>query len=462
MSAPQAFAQFDKEQISYLVRGLYKQRMVVFINRLDNLNDPGKDSERVKKRVAEALKELFPECDIPVVIGSAYWGELALKESMESIEKLLDYKLKEYGKMHGVFTDNEFAEWRKNPEKHITKIREAAFMASGIIEIRQAIEDTILKTKGKTLLDSTRNFLVSYAEATSQKRDLIVTQFREQADSLEKGAHEAAKNLEQLEEDIHEIKTKSNRLQNVINKEIEDFQDEIEKGIHKLNESLNEAVLRFAESESRHVGISIFGDRYVIVTSSKCSELIQNKFESSYEALRNQVEKKEVELIQTLKRELMDIHEGLENRINFLYLSQIDPTPSLSAIRSVKFDLGNWFKRLLSGARTTSEKSQLLRSNIIASCEDALEGLANSVCKGVGSVVKHVRNNIEGCINEALHELEQNLKGRQKTLVCLIKEKDPKKFADEADRLRRQAEEAQKQSGLLNEFAHKIRKMPFV
>jgi hypothetical protein len=77
LTAQQAFSTTDLA-ILRLLHGLHKQRLVAFVNRIDLLADLAGDTERVLDHVRRRLAQEFPEAEIPVIAGSAHWGELAL------------------------------------------------------------------------------------------------------------------------------------------------------------------------------------------------------------------------------------------------------------------------------------------------------------------------------------------------------------------------------------------------
>ena len=59
-----------------LLNGLHKDRIIVFINRADQLADPVADGATIKSAVEHRLRLEFPRLDIPVIIGSSWWGNL--------------------------------------------------------------------------------------------------------------------------------------------------------------------------------------------------------------------------------------------------------------------------------------------------------------------------------------------------------------------------------------------------
>jgi hypothetical protein len=62
-----------------LLNGLHKDRIVVFINRADQLPNPIADAAVIKSAVEQRLRLEFPALRIPVICGSAWMGNLRLQ-----------------------------------------------------------------------------------------------------------------------------------------------------------------------------------------------------------------------------------------------------------------------------------------------------------------------------------------------------------------------------------------------
>ena len=62
-----------------LLNGLNKDRIVVFINRADQLPNLNDDAKAVKAAIEKRLRAELPSLDIPVVYGSAWLGNLRLQ-----------------------------------------------------------------------------------------------------------------------------------------------------------------------------------------------------------------------------------------------------------------------------------------------------------------------------------------------------------------------------------------------
>lgn len=79
-----------------ILRGLHKERIVVFINRIDELDDVASDVPVLMEEVRRGLAREFPGMDIPVIAGSAHWAELALNGSATEIAAELTPNVKVY------------------------------------------------------------------------------------------------------------------------------------------------------------------------------------------------------------------------------------------------------------------------------------------------------------------------------------------------------------------------------
>jgi GTP-binding protein EngB required for normal cell division len=80
MNAQQALTSSDLDLLR-LLHGLQKSRLVVFVNRIDQLANPARDSEAVVAHVRSKLAAEFPGVVIPILAGSALWAESALAET---------------------------------------------------------------------------------------------------------------------------------------------------------------------------------------------------------------------------------------------------------------------------------------------------------------------------------------------------------------------------------------------
>lgn len=100
ISARQALSGTDISMLR-LLNGLHKDRIIVFINRIDQLANPLVDGPAIKASVEQRLKREFPALEIPVIIGSAWWASLSLQSEQVDFASVLQPSaiawLREYG-----------------------------------------------------------------------------------------------------------------------------------------------------------------------------------------------------------------------------------------------------------------------------------------------------------------------------------------------------------------------------
>jgi Dynamin family len=79
-----------------ILRGLNRDRVVVFLNRIDQLGDVARDAAAIVQHVREGLRRELPGSEFPVVAGSAFWADTALRGSAADVEEAWSAKAKAY------------------------------------------------------------------------------------------------------------------------------------------------------------------------------------------------------------------------------------------------------------------------------------------------------------------------------------------------------------------------------
>jgi hypothetical protein len=79
-----------------ILQALDKNRIVVFLNRIDQLGDVARDVAAIVQHVREGLRRELPDSDFPVVAGSAFWADTALRGSQAEVDEAWSAKAKAY------------------------------------------------------------------------------------------------------------------------------------------------------------------------------------------------------------------------------------------------------------------------------------------------------------------------------------------------------------------------------
>jgi len=79
-----------------ILRGLNKDRIVVFLNRIDQLGDLVRDVPIIVRHIREGLRRELPGSEFPVVAGSAFWADVALRGQDGETERAWSAKAQAY------------------------------------------------------------------------------------------------------------------------------------------------------------------------------------------------------------------------------------------------------------------------------------------------------------------------------------------------------------------------------
>ena len=142
-----------------IMRGLNKDRIVVLINRIDDLSDLDTELPQVVSFVREKLATEFPGSSIPVVYGSAWWANQALSFDEQSASRILRRKSSGYLLRAGLLQPNELGATALATEDARERMRQSLFAMSGLPAVNQAI-DTLMGMAHPTyvLRQITRSF----------------------------------------------------------------------------------------------------------------------------------------------------------------------------------------------------------------------------------------------------------------------------------------------------------------
>lgn len=142
-----------------IMRGLNKDRIVVLINRIDDLSDLDTELPQVVSYVREKLALEFPGSNIPVVYGSAWWANQAVTFDEQAASRILRRKSSNYLLRAGLLQASELGTAGLASADARERIRQSLFAMSGLPAVNQAV-DTLMGMSHPTyvLRQITRSF----------------------------------------------------------------------------------------------------------------------------------------------------------------------------------------------------------------------------------------------------------------------------------------------------------------
>ena len=139
LTATQPLSESDVSLLR-IMRGLNKDRIVVLVNRIDDLQDLDAELPRVVGFIEQRLAEEFPNSHIPVVYGSAWWANQAYAFEPHAAERILARQSAGYLLRAGLITQGELTPASLASSDFCDRLRQSLLAMSGIPALGQAIE----------------------------------------------------------------------------------------------------------------------------------------------------------------------------------------------------------------------------------------------------------------------------------------------------------------------------------
>ncbi len=126
-----------------LMHGLNKDRIVAFVNRIDDFSDVSYDLAEVLIYVEKKLQAEFPGASIPVIAGSAAWANFALRPDAEVFDHILERSSFGYLTELGLVQNEDRTPSAMNDPARRQRLCKGLFTASGLPAIYHVIADRI-------------------------------------------------------------------------------------------------------------------------------------------------------------------------------------------------------------------------------------------------------------------------------------------------------------------------------
>lgn len=239
-----------------ILHGLHKERVVVFINRIDELGDVVQDAPQVIDYVRQGLRREFPGVEIPVIAGSALWAQTALVGTDLEIQKVLASSARAYAAnvaQVDLNTSSEGAPVRQ-------RLTETLSLCSGLPELTRVVSSMAMESHASSVLAQVASSLTEVADISVRSAKHEIEKL---ATSLESEVHYA----ESVDSELNFIRERveqTEKLLTALNTFIIDVQARAEQVAADRTETLEDAlrghVRDFAESEGRQLRQAMLAD----------------------------------------------------------------------------------------------------------------------------------------------------------------------------------------------------------
>ncbi len=149
-----------------LMHGLNRERIVVFVNRIDDLADVGRELGQVLSFVERKLKDEFPGAHIPIVAGSALWASSALNLDGMALDRLFERRSLGYIAERGFVPREELARGAMEYAAHRERLRQALIATSGLPAMHRAVTDLMGSSQAAQCLGQIARCFAEIANAS--------------------------------------------------------------------------------------------------------------------------------------------------------------------------------------------------------------------------------------------------------------------------------------------------------
>jgi hypothetical protein len=436
-----------------MMRGLNKDRIVVLINRIDDLADVETELPQVLSYVRERLAAEFPGSTIPVTYGSAWWAEQAMTFDVGSVGRILQRPSARYILRAGLLNAQELDPNTLAQPEACGRIAQSLYAMSGLPAAYEAIDSLVGTT--------TPAFMLSQ----------IARSFTEMARACESGARSELQLLLAAQADRREQTSRDERLQ-IYTKE-HDLLTEVAANIEasaraieaQLATIIHEETERLRQTFRSTIEFHARRERDILVNTLQRGRSSSRVWTHEGLELRRALAKDFREIFEAAARRLVSFHERFVPELHRMMRSLVPetdlsagfgampaiPTPTIAPLsRMLVLDLDDakWshFWSRQSSVETSGEKiERLIRAEFTPIGEELVQ-LAGNVFKSIGTTT--IRWSFSACrnIQQALNRQLEVLLAEYEAAKNAVE--DQTALSDEAGRISAQTQRLQDNEAL--------------
>lgn len=204
LTARQPLAESDVALLRIL-RGLNRERIVVFINRIDDLSEISRDLVDVERFVEKRIADEFPGADIPVIAGSACWASSALDDDPAAIERVFQPRALTYLVETGNLRREDLLRPASSDQSQTQVLRKALFNSSGMPEIYAAVSDLLGSSHCAYVLRQVAQYYSEMSRASENSARSELTRLNELHSATVSHTEMADQQLQHLDKEIRQL-----------------------------------------------------------------------------------------------------------------------------------------------------------------------------------------------------------------------------------------------------------------
>jgi hypothetical protein len=442
-----------------ILQALRKNRIVVFINRIDELADIAGDLPVIVQHVRNSLRRELPTLDLPVVAGSAYWANVALRGSPADADRAWSEKAKAYGQHVAQRAGAGAGQDVDVP------LAQNLLLCSGVPALLDVLADLTRDSHaGRVLQRISRSFCdIARVSENAARQELAAIESEVQSGGDYKKHGEAE--LRAIDAEAKEYERSSQVLQSLLTDLEGHSAQKIVDQCGKISAALREVVRGFSEAQSRSARAALDEGRGGVW---RCDPTpLQRQLEEALVGASRQAEQELAELETGIFQELKDLLRRYNARWGESAADGGSEPGSLElpllgvlGLPSIAIDLGQprskrWWSRDRSDERRIAELKNQIEADW-RKITDALLQTARTHLQAIQSSIVREANQVYAGVAEVFKQANRLRLERARALVD--SEKLPDKSELERSREVRMAE-LKTQISDLNRLAGRLDKI---
>lgn len=430
LSARQALSMADIALLRML-RGLRKDRLIVVVNRCDELDEPAAHAPIVAQHVNRLLDREFGR-SIEVLTFSAAWATIALSADAAVRSAALDGGLAGSLIAKGAATRDEVNRWRSMPGSIAPeRWREAVLTAAGMPPLHQALGRLLADSGLGGMIAQTLKTLSVIAEQQEglARRDL--SQLEETLKGAQSDVLSGGFELERLQTAIERLDGTMVKLERIASERTAEIEQTQRQGLDRLNQHLKQVVDDFLDKERANFILALDQQtttKPVRFEVGKLRKELEQAFLSEYRALYQHIVNIQLAASQHFRRVVNDELPSTNLDIHVNVVSNSFVYPSLRALGRVSaFDVdpklwGRWRKAKRSLKEAAEAFEQILRGEF----EDIASELAGVAEHEIMGSASSLQRRLNLTIMDAVNSARQRRAELLDRLAALEAQREPK------------------------------------
>ena len=443
LTARQPLSQSDVALLRIL-RGLHKERILVFINRIDDLGEINTDLDKVMSFVREKIAGEFPGAEIPVIAGSARWAMHALDPERPAIERVFQPRSLNYFIEVGQLRREDLVRPASDGGPKRDELRKALFACSGIPGIYHAVSSMMSGCHAAHVIKQLAHCFGEMGRGVEKTTKFELDQLKDLHSLALSQAHHSGRQMQKLDNEIRQLQDVSNVIKESAQSISKQMHEIIAEEADAMQVAMSREVQSYSKDERDVVIDTLRRGRAPKVWKCEATDLrrrLANVFLAAFEKASKRVQDLQARVSPEL-RELMRVAAPDEQLPAEPDWKSIDvPAPALTSLgRFIALELDTpWWSSVWSSKPTAEDRgdevAELIKSEfetvvteLVQTAQRALEAYGATTTRWSIGICENIIQSLQRR-SSALRESYQELSRSVDTTA------DPATVRDQAQKL---------------------------